>query len=128
MRRRTFLKHTGMITLGASLARGANVCPSDNEPEVRSAALTAAGSGTLPASAPGGGPYTNKLPKWKGFNLLDFFGPDPSDHRDITTEEHFSWMRDWGFDFVRIPMAYPHYLAFDGDRDITAGEVNLVSH
>jgi len=32
-------------------------------------------------------------------------------------------MRDWGFDFVRIPMAYPRYLKFDRSRDITAGEI-----
>jgi aryl-phospho-beta-D-glucosidase BglC (GH1 family) len=102
-----------MITLGLSLAE--------------KAALAVAASGTTPASGMGVQPYANKLPKWKGFNLLDFFVPDPGVHRDITTEEHFKWMRDWGFDFVRIPMAYPHYLAFDMHRDITAGEVNLVS-
>ena len=137
MRRRTFLKHTGMITAGLSLAGRANVCGLrrtcldtvlfGRNLAVRSAALAAAGPGAIPASAPGGGPYANKLPKWKGFNLLDFFVPDPSDHRNVTTEEHFKWLRDWGFDFVRIPMAYPHYLAFDGDRNITAREVNLVS-
>jgi endoglucanase len=64
----------------------------------------------------------NKLPKWKGFNLLDFFNPDPSRKR-ATTEEHFKWMVDWGFDFVRIPMAYPSYLKFDRTRDITPEEV-----
>jgi hypothetical protein len=26
----------------------------------------------------------NKLPKWKGFNLLDFFSPDPSNSRKAT--------------------------------------------
>ena len=30
---------------------------------------------------------------------------------------------DWGFDFVRIPMAYPRYLSFDHKRDITKDEV-----
>jgi hypothetical protein len=28
-----------------------------------------------------------------------------------------------GFDFVRIPMAYPRYLSFDRTRDITKEEV-----
>jgi endoglucanase len=32
-------------------------------------------------------------------------------------------MRDWGFDFVRLPMAYPRYLSFDRSRDITKEEI-----
>ncbi|MCF2520741.1 glycoside hydrolase family 5 protein [Dyadobacter sp. CY351] len=65
----------------------------------------------------------NKLPKWKGFNLLDFFSPDPGSSRKPTTEEQFKWMSDWGFDFVRIPMAYPAYVKFDRSRNITPEEV-----
>jgi hypothetical protein len=41
----------------------------------------------------------NKLPRWKGFNLLDFFSPDPARARESTSEEHLKWMSDWGFDF-----------------------------
>jgi endoglucanase len=65
----------------------------------------------------------NKLPQWRGFNLLDFFSPDPANARIQTTEDHFRWMQDWGFDFVRIPMAYPSYLKFDRSRNITPEEV-----
>lgn len=65
----------------------------------------------------------NKLPKWKGFNLLDFFGPEPDKQRRPTTEEQLKWMSDWGFDFVRIPIAYPYYLKFDRSRNITPEEV-----
>lgn len=65
-------------------------------------------------------PPNNKLPKWKGFNLLDFFSPDPKNSRPGTTEEHLQWMRDWGFDFVRLPIAYPYYLDIDRSRNITA--------
>ncbi len=68
----------------------------------------------------------NKLPQWRGFNLLDFFSPDPANARPATTEDHFRWMRDWGFNFVRIPMAYPSYLDFDRSRNITTGEVYQV--
>jgi endoglucanase len=32
-------------------------------------------------------------------------------------------MRDWGFDFVRIPMAYPYYVEFDRSRNIRPDEV-----
>lgn len=69
----------------------------------------------------------NPLPKWKGFNLLDFFSPNPHRAYSKSTEEDFKWMSDWGFDFVRIPMAYPVYLDFDRSRDITPEEVFQVS-
>lgn len=68
----------------------------------------------------------NKLPRWKGFNLLDFFSPSPPKTpggANRTTEEDLKWMSDWGFDFVRLPMAYPRYLSFDRTRDITKEEV-----
>jgi aryl-phospho-beta-D-glucosidase BglC (GH1 family) len=61
----------------------------------------------------------NKLPKWKGFNLTDFFSPDPAHARPASTEDHFRWMRDWGFDFVRLPIAYPYYLDIDRSKNIT---------
>lgn len=105
MHRRSFIKHTGIIAAGLSLTQ--------------KTALAAAGDRRVQP--------VNKLPKWKGFNLLDFYSPDPSAVRRFTTEEHFKWMRDWGFDFVRLPMAYPNYLTFGRDRDITADEVYSVN-
>lgn len=68
-------------------------------------------------------PLQNKLPRWRGFNLLDFFSPNPGNGRSGTTEEDLKWMADWGFDFVRIPMAYPRYVKFDRSRSITPEEV-----
>jgi endoglucanase len=65
----------------------------------------------------------NKLPRWKGFNLLDYFSPQPGGGRNKSTEEDLKWMRDWGFDFVRLPMAYPSYLHFDRSRNINPEEV-----
>jgi aryl-phospho-beta-D-glucosidase BglC (GH1 family) len=65
----------------------------------------------------------NPLPEWRGFNLLDFFSPDPSHSRRRTTEENFKWMEDWGFDFVRIPMAYPYYLDIDRSANISPEDV-----
>jgi len=32
-------------------------------------------------------------------------------------------MADWGFDFVRLPMAYPRYIHFDPSKDITPDDV-----
>ncbi|MFW5745146.1 MAG: glycoside hydrolase family 5 protein, partial [Spirochaetota bacterium] len=43
------------------------------------------------------------LPRWRGFNLLEMFTVSSSgDFR----EDDFRWMRDWGFDFVRVPACY----------------------
>ncbi len=97
MQRRSFLRNTG----------------------VAAAALTLGGPSAMASI---NSPLKNKLPKWKGFNLLDFFSPNPSQSRGGTTEDHFRWMRDWGFDFVRIPIAYPWYLKIDRTRNITPEE------
>jgi endoglucanase len=86
------------------------------------AALTLTGKGAFSAISilP-----ENKLPRWRGFNLLDFFSPFPPMNlmEDKTTEDDLKWMADWGFDFVRIPMAYPRYLSFDRSKDITRDDV-----
>ena len=97
--RRDFIKKTGMMATGLILA------------------------GSTSYGASQAKKTSNKLPKWKGFNLLDFFSPNPNPSREGTTEEHLKWMTDWGFDFIRIPMAYPSYLNIDRNRNITPEEV-----
>ena len=90
-----------------------------------SAALTGGilvGAHTLQAQST----QPNALPKWKGFNLLDFFSPDPARARPATQEAYFQWMADWGFDFVRIPMAYPSYLKFDRSQPISPKRVRKI--
>ncbi|MEO9891907.1 cellulase family glycosylhydrolase [Aurantibacter sp.] len=67
----------------------------------------------------------NPLPRWRGFNFLNFFSPDPSKGRAFH-EDYFKWMADWGFDFVRLPMAYPYYLKFDRSRDITPNKIRKI--
>lgn len=56
-----------------------------------------------------------KLPRWRGFNLLSKFmvgwEVDPGNRYQ---EKDFRIMRDWGFDFARLPMDYRHWL-MDGD-------------
>jgi endoglucanase len=98
--RRDFIKKASLLTGALGLA-GSSALPFSSVPVIKG----------------------NPLPSWKGFNLLDFFSPDPENNRNGTTEEDLTWMEDWGFDFVRIPMAYPSYLDFDRSRDITPEEV-----
>ncbi len=96
--RRDFLKKAGLLTAGVGLA----------------------GTSVLTASPKN---MKNSLPQWKGFNLLDFFNADITNPRPATKEEYFKWMQDWGFDFVRIPIAYPTYVEFDRSRNIKPEEV-----
>ncbi len=73
MKRRTFLASTVAATvLGPRLLRAAS------EPEL-----------------------WQKLPRWRGFNLLEKFY-----RNDRFLESDFQWISDWGFDFVRLPMDY----------------------
>lgn len=101
MKRRTFIKNAGLATTGLTL--------SQIEPFTYDFAKK------------------NKLPRWKGFNLLDFFSPNPKPTSRPTTEDHFRWMRDWGFDFVRIPIAYPYYLNVDRTKNITPDDVYKIN-
>lgn len=87
----------------------------------------AAGSSLVPDAAWALAEPAGKFPKWNGFNVLDFFNPDPRMRRQRSTEEHFRWMADWGFDFVRVPMAYPYYVDFDRSRPIRPDEVTRIS-
>ncbi len=46
-----------------------------------------------------------KLPRWRGFNLLEKFITRKEGNPPFR-ELDFQWMRDWGFDFARLPMSY----------------------
>lgn len=98
MKRRNFMKTAGLASAGFGMA--------GNFVLANSAAAT-----------------SNKLPRWRGFNLLDFFSPSKDNNRGRTSVEEFKWMADWGFDFVRVPMAYPRYIKFDPTKNITPDDV-----
>ena len=55
--------------------------------------------------------------KWHGVNLLGMFRKpdDTSDFRakGYFDEEYFKWLRDWGFNFARLPMDYQHFIVGD---------------
>lgn len=48
-------------------------------------------------------PSAGRLPRWRGFNLLEKFQVA---QQARFVESDFEWMADWGFDFVRLPMDY----------------------
>ncbi len=57
------------------------------------------------------------LPRWRGFNLLEMFTTQSSGD----FEEHdFRWMRDWGFDFARIPACYTLWIQDDDPYQLDA--------
>ena len=83
---------------------------------IKTAAAGVAWAGIAPLMPSCKQAVTNKLPRWRGFNILDFFSPRryrSNTERFAATEQDFQWMADWGFDFVRIPMAYPSYLEYE---------------
>ncbi|MEJ7766909.1 MAG: cellulase family glycosylhydrolase [Chitinophagaceae bacterium] len=101
MQRRSFINKSGLLATGFAVS----------------------GTSLLSSFAPA---LKNKLPRWRGFNLTDFFATDPAQRKKFTTEEQLKWMRDWGFDFIRLPMAYPHYLKFDRTKNITPDDVYAI--
>lgn len=53
-----------------------------------------------PAAAPRLEPH---IPRWRGFNLTELAGGQPG---HAYREMDFQWMREWGFDFARLPCSY----------------------
>ena len=49
----------------------------------------------------------NRLPRWRGFNLLEMF---MTNFDTRFREEDFRWVAEWGFNFVRIPMTYEFWI------------------
>lgn len=63
-------------------------------------------------------PRPDKLPRWRGFNLLEKFvagknGPEPE---GAYKERDFEWIARWGFNFVRLPMSYHCWAPSDPTR------------
>ncbi|HEY8896883.1 MAG TPA: cellulase family glycosylhydrolase [Niastella sp.] len=115
LNRRTFLRNVGLATV-AHVVGCTKVIP-------ELAALTTNTNNTTTTNA-GSDLLKNKLPKWKGFNIPDFFQPDPEYVGTPTGEEYFKWIADWGFDFIRMPVAYPTYLNITPHQKyITADDV-----
>lgn len=54
--------------------------------------------------------FRNRLPRWRGFNLLEMYTVGST---APYSEEDFRWIADWGFDFVRLPLSYTHWIVDD---------------
>ena len=80
MKRRELLAMTGKVVLGVAAA-DAMVAPKR----------------TLPEATP------EKLPRWRGFNLLEKFNVARNTR---FVEQDFEWIAELGFNFVRLPMDY----------------------
>jgi endoglucanase len=50
-------------------------------------------------------PSAKRLPRWRGFNLLEKFTKRPQGNPPFQ-EEDFALLKEWGFNFVRLPMSY----------------------
>jgi endoglucanase len=50
-------------------------------------------------------PTARRLPRWRGFNLLEKFVKRPGGNPPFR-ESDFRWMAEWGFDFARLPSSY----------------------
>ena len=81
------------------------------------------GAAALTADAPSHAvPRNNPLPHWRGFNLLYLFVARRREDGPIEIpKDDFRMIRDLGFDWVRIPMDYRHWVDSDWR---TTGAVN----
>lgn len=64
-----------------------------------------------------------KLPRWRGFNLLEKF---QAETKQPFVETDFAWTREWGFDFVRLPMDYRCWSRQDDWLKIDGAELKQI--
>jgi endoglucanase len=81
--RRQFLKTTLATTAAFSLGNSQILIHAQGQPEKK--------------------PPKNPFSSYRGFNLLEMFTMKSSGD---FAEDDFRWIRDWGFNFVRLPLCY----------------------
>jgi endoglucanase len=67
----------------------------------------------------------SKLPRWRGFNLLEKFTKRKDGNPPFLPSD-FEWMQEWGFDFARLPMSYHCWAEPDPERWLNLREEELV--
>jgi endoglucanase len=95
-------RRTALKSLGLTAAAVALPIPLSS---ISNAQVSAKGNRTVSQTGPN--------PKWYGFNLLEYFSTDPDwmkyfpyKNDGMFVEDDFRWIRDWGFNWVRLPMDY----------------------
>lgn len=81
--RRHFLKSAGVLSAAASA----------------STMLPLGAAEPKPANA-------RKLPRWRGFNLLEKYIKERNEKNPPFRESDYAMLAEWGFDFTRLPMSY----------------------
>lgn len=78
-------------------------------------------------------PTPTQSPRWYGFNLLEYFSTDPDwmkyfpfKNDGVFLRDDFRWIRDWGFNFVRLPMDYRFWTAPDDLMKIDEHKVEAI--
>lgn len=99
MNRRTFLRTAGAASLLLTTTP---------------LALRAAGTKTTPTA--------HKLPRWRGFNLLEKFVARQNGNPPYR-ESDFALISDWGFDFVRLPTSYWCWASAEAPLKLREGEL-----
>lgn len=83
----------------------------------------------LPASTGGAAtsaaPSARRLPRWRGFNLLEKFTAR-KDGNPPFRESDFALMAGWGFDFARLPMSYLCWATHDAPTQLREAELKHV--
>ncbi len=99
----------------AAAFAGAAIFPSELASIARHASGIPAGQTTSLRS-----PQPSQNPSWYGFNLLEYFSTDPDwmkyfpyKNDGMFVEDDFRWIRDWDFNWVRLPMDYRFWTAPD---------------
>jgi len=65
-----------------------------------------------------------KLPRWRGFNLLNKFGLEWSNHP--FEEKDFEWIAELGFNFVRLPLDYRIWTETDNPYRLKESELREI--
>ncbi|MFP4356130.1 MAG: glycoside hydrolase family 5 protein [Phycisphaerae bacterium] len=94
MHRREFFRKLLGSAAGAAMLKGRWLWAQDSQaPELP----------PVPAPGKAAAELAAKLPRWRGFNLLEKF---MAHNNRPFIERDFQWIRQWGFDFARLPMSY----------------------
>ena len=88
--RRGFIRKASVATLAGITCGGHSLAKNENQPSAKK--------------------VQHVFPRWRGFNVLYFFSKW---HKSNPAEMDFKITRDWGLDFIRVPMSYWIYSSKD---------------